>query len=202
MMERRFASLRGLRCQPLPHRLTPPLPARVASNPGHPADTITIGNHVKATLNLIMWVYECERCGTRFERPDLPENVYGHALMISDTGATAYIDLLESPTFDEVSEMVDTHMPTSDEWARADAMPKVFSVACDRAPDGSIYRCNRMPLCPNCGSQAMRNWQPKDPVQRVQCEVAVVTHHGWNSLSPGDKNDKVREALREIGAIG
>jgi Zn ribbon nucleic-acid-binding protein len=150
-------------------------------------------------MRLITWIYECGNCLRAFECPDLPEGVYGEATMRSDTGRRAYIDLVDLPELSEVLDILKEMTPGIAEPRLYELSNYAFPAACDVAPDGTRYQFNKFPSCPRCGSVNILNWNPKEPVEIVECDMPTITHAVWRGLSDEEKKQRVRNAIKAPG---
>jgi len=139
---------------------------------------------------------KCEDCGGIFTAVLANTGSYGELILYSRAGNAAWLNALEDPVFDEVTELVKAHPDAGklDDVDQATVLHAVFSVACDPDPEHHRYVIGGMPPCPNCKSQKIESWEPVGalPAER---SIPHVTHAWWNGLSPEEKRSTVHQAI-------
>ena len=152
-------------------------------------------------MRCVLWTYKCARCGTAYEAPELAEGAYGAFLMRSTgKGATAYLNALDDPVYDEVTAILldSPHSRRMTARQRADVLQSLFGVACDRDSDGSEFEIGRPPACPKCGSCQPESWEVCDPPKWKDEEVPTVSHEQWFKLGEQERKAVVFRRLHEI----
>jgi hypothetical protein len=80
--------------------------------------------------------------------------------------------------------------------ARAGALRRIYgTVACDPDSEGRPFRIGQYPQCPMCSSTDMKSWQEVQPVEFVDLDIPAATHLLWETLTEGQKLDRVNDAL-------
>jgi hypothetical protein len=151
-------------------------------------------------MKLELVKYECARCTTQFEAPEVVAGSYGEFLLRSPAGSVMYLDALEDKTYEEVDRLLAANDKTRELSAfnRSEVLRRIYGeIACDTDDAGATFVLGAHPLCPDCGSQEMASWQSKEPPELVDVAIENVTHHGWNSLSEIEKRELLKRILRD-----
>jgi hypothetical protein len=102
----------------------------------------------------------------------------------------------------EVGTLVDEFLKPlgKEDWQRAKCFDLVFGIACDPSPSGHPYDFTGRIWCPACSSADV-GYGPDDPPQVEVIDLSLVTHNAWQQLSEGEKRERIREALQEVGCL-
>jgi len=141
--------------------------------------------------------YQCE-LSHKFDSFALPEDSYGEFLLWSANGENSYLDAVSDKTYDEVSNLINSHRSevrlADDDLA--DILQRVYGqVACDPDSEGAKFSILAHQPCPICGTSKMKSWDYKSPAETVNMEPARVTHKVWAKLSETEKAVAVTKAL-------
>jgi hypothetical protein len=148
-------------------------------------------------MKLLLYSYVCAH-GHVFEEGTLPPGEYGTFLLRSVTGKTAVVFAIDSPEYEEVSDIVDKLLSGLRDVDRAPKLKAVFGATCDRASDGTILEVEAKPPCSICGSTQMASWQRSDPRRYIDVEIPTVTHLEWHRLSADQRVWIVQNALAQL----
>ena len=148
-------------------------------------------------MRLQVYRYKCGACGDWFEAPEIGELAYGEFLLRSHAGEVRYLNANLDKVFTEVDDLLgsDPRLCSFDQFQRADVLNEVFGVACDPDSTGGLFRVAAKPLCPKCNQCNISEWESTEPPCYVDVDVIEVAHSRWESLSEGEKQNRIREAL-------
>lgn len=144
---------------------------------------------------------KCTDCGQPFETVALSELVYGPLLLRSASGQhLAMLEPIEDKVFSEVSNLVKSLLPhVTDRMRSSDCLHDVFGMACDHAPDGSVFVLAG-PICPVCQSRNVWHRDVHPPQWRV-LELPHPTHRQWQTLGAEERRQLIANALRIAGCL-
>ena len=148
-------------------------------------------------MKLILTHYVCSICSNEFDAPELPSGSYGDFLLRNVAGEVAYLNGLDDPTYEKVSQLFarDPSTSTLGTFERAGLLQKIYGeVACDADSVAAPFHIGAKPKCPRCGSQEMSSWMEKEPPEFLDLDVPPVTHKRWNLLGEQAKIERVRQA--------
>lgn len=168
----------------------------------------------ETTMNFQYFFYCCKNCNITFKLPVISS--YGEFLMRSETGNLAHLYAINNKVFAEVSKIFHQNLfiinrktkdfeqakkfnreyDSKEDIEKGGIFQKIFSVACDLAPDNTPYEISRKPLCPNCKKSNISSYGPL--AEYVELDVKPVTHNAWNKLSQAEKESLVDQAIKKI----
>lgn len=147
-------------------------------------------------MSLEYMKYDCSHCGTIFKSLDSP---YGEFVLISEAGELAFMRAYDDLVFNEFRKLIRENKLVSelDDLSRSDLLHNIFGIACDPAPDGSLYQISRKPMCPNCNtSEYSCCWGPTHEfVELSDLNIPIISHNHWNKLTNQQKKDLIEEAI-------
>lgn len=153
-------------------------------------------------VNLVLFKYVCGNCRHEFTATELGGDfVYGEFLLRSTaTRQEAYLNAITDGVFTEIANLVkaDKTVQGLSELEVGKAVQSTFSIACDKASDGSEYQIGLKPRCPKCGGEKMRYWSQVTPVQPLKKDLNHVTHINWDTVDFEQKVARVKTALKEL----
>lgn len=151
-------------------------------------------------MKLHLFRYECKNCGNIFKFPELFGNPYGEFLLKSKSGKMAYLNAIDSNVFKEFSGLLKSNEKIigMQDTKRAKILHHIFDIACDNAPDGSVYGIMQKPACTNCGKSSIGHWGPTNPPEIVELDVPNVTYEQWNKLSNAEKKIRIDETVERV----
>lgn len=154
-------------------------------------------------MKLQLFSFVCADCGNAFTALDTPENGYGDFLIRSHvTGREARLLALIDPVYAEVRSLIaaNPRAATRKAGLQAHALQHIYGeLACDPDEDGHAFGLEVQPRCPRCGSQRMASWEAVSPAQLQDKDVPPITYRRWMSLTSGQKQQAVDDALRSHG---
>ena len=147
---------------------------------------------------LEMLSYTCSRCGHTFDAPALSQNAYGEFLLWSRSGEIRYLNALEDVAFQAVRNLLvrSGKLGEVQTLEGAKVLQQLYGdLACDRDDMGVAFEIDSLPPCPQCGSQQMSSWTPKNPPEVVDKNIEPLSHSHWNSLTDSEKINLVSAKL-------
>lgn len=152
-------------------------------------------------MHLLLYVYKCFNCGGEFKLPHLRGIPYGEFLFRSEKGNLAYLNALEDPYFEGISTVFGASKYMSsreNDSVTSTVFHSIYGVICDPASDGSQYKIDPLPICPNCGADHHFSRTPTHPAEWIEMDVPNVSYHHWNTLSPDEKQNLIEKAIEEF----
>lgn len=148
-------------------------------------------------MRLQVYRYKCGSCGEWYEGLELGDFAYGEFLMRSSSGEIRFLEAINDPVFQEVSEILEKtpRLSACDESRRAEVLHAVFGVACDPDSKGILFHVGASPHCTSCGQLDVSEWEGTDPPRFVEVDVTNASHEHWATLSDIEKESLVQEAL-------
>ncbi|HEV2614883.1 MAG TPA: hypothetical protein VGV92_09325 [Gammaproteobacteria bacterium] len=145
-------------------------------------------------MKLQKFYYKCKNCGNTYEQSQLA--AYGEFLMRNPKGDAVYLNSFNDPVFDEVEKLFNEKKKSMLNLSLDDEITmfqEIFSVACDKDPDGNPYRIDQKPMCPHCKKVEIGSWGAME--KYVDEEINPVTHVQWNTLTMKQKELLISEAV-------
>jgi hypothetical protein len=124
----------------------------------------------------------------------MPEWVHNEFVLYSESKSIcAYLDTTEDMVFLETAYRIRQFNEKSklklSDFEVNEIIESAFSITCDIAPDGSVYRIGLLPKCPNCGEREGISWSIS-PSSFVY--LPIVSHELWEGLRQNEKHEKMR----------
>mgnify|MGYP005610427775 FL=1 len=149
-------------------------------------------------MKTLLYKYLCGKCNTSFKSPGISGEIYGEFLLRSEKASeVAYLNAFKDSFFEEVGKIFDEVVKHKSigNFVCSDIFQSIFSESCDLAEDGTKYRIDLQPLCPNCGSRKMSSWGPVKPVEYIAEDIKGVSHKHWATLTYDEKKLLVENAV-------
>ena len=150
-------------------------------------------------MSAIAFKFTCANCGTEFLAPEVSETSYGEFVMRTHgSNETAYLDATQDRAFMESYELVKQHPQVANQkrMIQAEIQQSVFTVTCDRAPNGEKFAIGLRPMCPSCSTRNMKSWEPVIPIRNWP--IPIVTHQLWEAKSVEEKNVTIKGAVAAV----
>lgn len=137
-------------------------------------------------MSLVTFKILCSQ-GHEFQAVGPSKGEYGDFVMYGEHGdEPTLLSALDDAAYEEVAELLRAHFfPNDGEAGRqlADAIQRIFGVACDPAPDGTRLKIGFRP-CPSCGTRKLTSWSPTAPYTG---DVLQLTHDAWDAATAAQK---------------
>lgn len=153
-------------------------------------------------MSLVVFKFSCANCGREFEAPETSGD-YGEFVMRGEFAPEpALLVAPEDPVYIEVDRILEGigAYRNKSEAQIADLLQRVFVVACDPAPDGTLPCIGRRPRCPTCGSGKQASWEPTHPPRAYTGATFAVTHQAWIQLTADEKENAIGMAFQAIAS--
>lgn len=145
-----------------------------------------------------LYKYLCGKCNTSFKSPGISGELYGEFLLWSEKNSeVAYLNAVKDPFFEEVEKIFDEVIKYKSIGSCdcVDMFQAVFSESCDTAIDGTKFRIDLQPICPNCGSRELSSWGPVKPIEYTTEDIKSVSHKHWATLTYEKKKLLIESAV-------
>ncbi len=150
-------------------------------------------------IRLHILKYTCGNCSRIYDVPSVLQNVYGEFLLRSAQGREAYVFATDDDVFKYVSNFFRQYTITAKMHSlqRAKHVQAAFSITCDPDMDGSLFKIDRVPQCPYCGTAKPLYWEATEPPEFIEKDINLVTHKKWAHLTPFEKAALLEKAFIE-----
>lgn len=154
---------------------------------------------VRVSESLVVWKYGCEN-GHQFDAAQVPESSYGLFILRTTTGRERWLNSVEDPVFEEVSQLTRRELAgrSIPDHLLAAVVHAAFAAACDLAEDGSGLVFGGKPACPQCGTTQLRWRESTEPPEPSFKNIEPVTHVWWDNLSADDREAQIRAAIDRV----
>lgn len=150
-------------------------------------------------MKLQLVKFQCKKCNTFFEAPELGYSSYGEFILRSrGEGKEAYLNALEDDTYEEVKLLLESNPRVTERNTNGFSellWQHYGEIACDPDQFGFPFQIGAPPKCPACGAQEVSSWEYIDPPKFLEKTIEPVTHIFWKSFSEQEKKLRINQIL-------